>query len=98
MSTSTKTQSYICYAEHCNGMGASHSCSGGLFFDPTDMWEVTVDAIDEDHARDLAKLALEQEVIDFEPCSCPKAFGTRQVGSPAWWDSVAIVVEVADSE
>ena len=94
-----KTQEYTCYAEHCNGQSASHSCAGGAFFDPTDMWEITVQAIDEDHARDLAKLALKQEVVDFEPCTCQKkSYTSESVGSPAWWDSVAIVVEVTDSE
>lgn len=74
-------------AEHCWGKSVDHPCRKGVFSDPTDGFELEVEAADEDAARDAGVKALERIVQDAPVCDCQRQ---KQAGSRDWWESVCV--------
>lgn len=82
-------------AEHSGGASVGHPCKTGVFSDPTDSWEETIEADDIDDARDKAQTALESIVEEAEECHCQRK---RQAGGERWWNSVSISLWPQDAE
>ena len=72
-------------AEHCSGQSVSHPCTTGIFADPTDHFQRTVEAESLADAEEVARKAL-ADSCDIT-CSCQRR---ESAGSNSWWASVAI--------
>lgn len=78
---------YIVTAEHCCGASVSHPCSRGVFTDPTEDFEMEVEAKDEDEAVRHGHDSLWALAEGSAACDCRRRL---RAGSNAWWNSVAI--------
>lgn len=77
-------------AEHGNGKSVGHPCRHGVYSDPTDSFEMSVEASDENDAISIATRELEKRVKSWPACDCRRQC---QPGSNDWWDSVSIIAE-----
>lgn len=81
-------------AEHSGGGSVSHPCRTGVYHDPTDMWQVEIEAESEKEATSAALRMLRAEVEEYQPCTCRLA---HQPGSESWWNSVSIALWPRDA-
>jgi len=87
---------FIVTAEHTSGRSVGHSCTKGIYEDPTDTWQAEVAATDEDQAEHYARQLLSDVVLKWPTCDCHRKL---QPGSSEWWKSVVFsVAQSADSE
>lgn len=80
---------FIARCEHGGGASVGHPCTDGVYDDPSEFWEVDVDADDIDEAEELAHAQLCEAVDVMEPCRCHRRL---QPGSDRWWESVCITL------
>lgn len=81
---------YRCTAGHTQGKSIGHCCSIGVWDDPTETFEIEVEAVD---AREAERIGCEQLlkiVNDAEPCPCQRH---EVPGYDSWWESVAVTAE-----
>ena len=81
---------YKITAEHCNGASVSHSCTTGIYSDPTDYFQEKIEANSEEEANFIGLRRLQQIVEDSEPCHCHRHL---EPGYDSWWNSVSISIE-----
>lgn len=80
---------FVATAEHTQGRSISHSCTRGAFDDPSEWWEMAIEAETEDEARDKAVKAFEARVQDWGTCHCRRKLAP---GGREWWESVSVSV------
>lgn len=80
---------YRITAEHSCGKSVSHPCVDGVYSDPTDDFDLEIEACDESEAerKGLAELVALADAA--EPCKCRRRLSP---GSDAWVGSVALSV------
>lgn len=76
---------WIATAEHCNGKSVSHPCTKGVYPDPTDDFQTTIEGMRREAAQDEAQARLLEIVRHVKPCDCSRQL---EPGSDAWWNSV----------
>lgn len=78
---------YHIWAEHTGGQSLSHPCRKGVYDDPAERLDMTVEAESEEAAELHGMAELRRIVADYQPCDCER--GNRLIGD-AWWDSVVV--------
>lgn len=79
---------YHIWAEHTDGASVGHPCRKGIYSDPTDQFSETVDAENEDAAREIGQKRLQAIVDEAETCQCERHLAP---GWDSWWNSVTII-------
>lgn len=80
-------------AEHCGGKSVGHPCRMGVWDDPTESFDIEIEAATEEDAETMALFAMEKRVTDWGACQCHKH---RTLGNDAWWNSVVVHVVPVD--
>jgi len=81
---------YKLTAEHTQGKSLSHPCQDGVYDDPADRLDDTVEAESEDDAVQYGYGLLEEDVLEEKRCQCDL---WDSAGSGSWWDSVHVDAE-----
>lgn len=76
-------------AEHSCGKSVGHPCVDGVYDDPTDSFEIEVEAADADEAERKGMAELLSIADEAEPCGCHRHLSP---GSDSWVNSVCLIV------
>ena len=85
-------KTYHLWAEHTAGQSIGHPCSTGVWDDPTERLDCTIDAESEADAETIGMQELEAIVAKYTPCDCRRKLSA---GNDRWWSSVRIVASLA---
>lgn len=86
---------FIVTAEHTAGRSVDHPCTRGVYSDPTNHFQITVEVNDLLDAISRGHTELETIVTDSNPCDCHRK---RRPGGREWWDSVIVQCWPQDRE
>lgn len=81
---------YRITAEHASGGSVDHPCTRGVYNDPANVLDETVEAESEDEAVLKGEEVLCGRVDEAEPCDCRHHLSP---GSNRWWESVIVTAE-----
>lgn len=76
---------YRITAEHTLGQSVSHPCRTGVYDDPVDLLDATIEAVDTEAAVREGTRQLFELCAERQPCACGRA-----PGSARWWDSATV--------